>query len=273
MPEYPCSGPITVDLRIAGGTATLTAEPRETAVVEVEPYDNSEASRQAAAETKVELSGDTLTVAAPENSGWLLRRSGRLRVTARVPVDSSARIRVASADVSCHGQWRDAKLNTASGDAYVEQLTGDLTVNTASGDARAGTVGGRLTVKSASGDITANQVNGSVDVTSASGRVQLDQANADMKAKTASGDIRIGATRQGTLQLNTVSGDVVVGVIAGTGVWLDLNTLSGKTRSDLNMGGGGEASGGAPPEHTLTLQVRTVSGDIEIHRVTLPTAA
>lgn len=271
MPEYACSGPITVDLRIAGGSVELAAEPRESAVVEVAPYDNSDNSREAAAETRVELSGDTLTIAAPEGSGWLLRRAGRLRVIARVPSGSSARLRVASADVSGHGQWRDVKLNTASGDGYFEQLSGDLTVNTASGDVRAVTVGGRLTVKTASGDVSAQQVNGSVDVASASGDVQVDEANADVSTKTASGNVRIGATRRGTLRLNTVSGDVMIGVISGTGVWLDLNTLSGKTRSDLSMGG--ESAGGTVPEHTLTLQVRTVSGDIEIHRVTLPTAA
>jgi Putative adhesin len=270
MPEYACSGPINVDLRIAAGSVELYAEPRDTATVEVEPYDNSDSSQDAAAHTRVELSGDTLTVVAPESSGWLLRRSGRLRVVARVPQDSTARLRVASADVSGHGQWHDVKLNTASGDAYFEHVTGDLTVNTASGDVRTLTVGGRLTVKTASGDVSAQRVDGSMDVTSASGDVQIDEATADASAKTASGNLRIGATRQGTLRLNTVSGDVSIGVVSGTGVWLDLNTLSGKTRSDLNMGGEG---GGDAPQHTLTLQVRTVSGDIEVHRVTLPTAA
>jgi DUF4097 and DUF4098 domain-containing protein YvlB len=270
MPEFACSGPINVDVRLAAGSVDLYAESRDTATVEVEPYDNSDASRDAAAQTRVELSGDTLTIAAPEGSGWLLRRSGRLRVTARVPTGSSGRLRVATADISGHGQWRDVKLNTASGDAHFEQVAQDLTINSATGDVRAGTIGGRLTVKTASGDVTARQVSGSVDVTSASGDVQLDEANADVSTKTAAGNLRIGATRQGTLRLNTVSGDVSIGVVSGTGVWLDLNTLSGKTRSDLDMGGEG---GGATPEHTLTLQVRTVSGNIEIHRVTLPATA
>lgn len=270
MPEFACSGPINVDLRLAAGTVELHAEPRDTAIVEVAPYDNSDASRDAAAQARVELSGDTLTIAAPEGSGWLLRRSGRLRVTGRIPAGSTARLRVASADLSGHGQWRDVKLTTASGNAYFEQVAGDLTVNTASGDVRAGTIGGRLTVKTASGDVSAQQVGGSVEVTSASGDVQLDEANAGVSTKTASGNLRIGATRQGTLRLTTVSGDVSIGVVAGTGVWLDLNTLSGKTRSDLNMGGEG---GDTAPQHTLTLQVRTVSGDIEVHRVILPTAA
>lgn len=271
MPEYACSGPITIDLRLGGGSVELHAEPRDTAVVEVAPYDSSDASREAAAQTQIEFANDNLLIAAPESSGWLLRRSPRLQVTVRVPSGSTGRLRVASADVSGHGEWAQVKLNTASGDAYLERVASDLTVNTASGDVRAVEVGGRLTVKTASGDVTAQQVGGSTEVTSASGDVQIDEVGGDVSAKTASGNIRVGATRQGTLRVNAVSGDVSVGVVSGTGVWLDLNTLSGKTHSDLNMGGGG--GGDAPPEHTLTVQVRTVSGDIDVHRVTLPSPA
>ena len=33
MPEFPTSGPVTVDVRLAGGNVELYAEPRETAQV------------------------------------------------------------------------------------------------------------------------------------------------------------------------------------------------------------------------------------------------
>jgi Putative adhesin len=267
MPEFPCSSPITVDLRIGGGSVELHAEPRDTAVVEVLPYDGSDGAQEAAAQTRVELSGDTLLIAAPEASGWLLRRSPRLRVTARVPAGSGGRLRVASADVSCHGEWGQVKLNSASGDVYLEHVSEDLTVNTASGDIRAMRIGGRLAVKTASGDVSVDQVGGPVDVTSASGDVHVDTAGSDVTVKTASGDTVVRAARQGTLRATTVSGDVSVGVVAGTGVWLDLTTLSGRTNTDLSM----DAEGGTGTHHDLTLHVRTVSGDIEIRRVTTPT--
>jgi DUF4097 and DUF4098 domain-containing protein YvlB len=273
MPEFPCSGPITVDLRLASGTVELHAEPRDTAEVEIVPYDDDAASREAAEQTRVELTGDTLVIAAPENSGWSFRlRSPRLRVTVRVPSGSAGRLRVATADVTGHGEWSQVKLNTASGDGYLERVTGDLTVNSASGDVRAGQVDGRFTVNTASGDISAQQVGGSIDVKSASGDIQVDETAADVNVKTASGDTHIRAARTGTVRANTVTGDVSVGVVSGTGVWLDLNTLSGKTSSDLNLTGGGTPTADAAP-HTLTVQVRTVSGNIDVHRVTLPTAA
>jgi hypothetical protein len=272
MPEFPCPGPITVDLRLAGGTVELHAEPRDTAVVEIAPYDASDASQQAAEQTRVELAGDTLLIAAPDSSGWAIRwRVPRLRVTARVPAGSSARIRVAAADVTGHGEWSQVKLNAASGDAYLERVTGDLTVNTASGDVRAVQVGGRFTVVTASGDVSAQQVAGAIDIKSASGDVQIEESAADVNVKTASGDTQVRAARYGAVRANTVSGDVSVGVVSGTGVWLDLNTLTGRTSSDLNMTGAGGAE--TPADHTLTVQVRTVSGNIDIHRVTLPAPA
>lgn len=268
MSEFACSGPVTVDLRLGGGSCELRAEPRETALVEVEPYDNSEASRDAARDTRVELSGDALVISAPETGGWLFRRAPRIRVTATVPTGSTGRLRVASADVSCHGEWEQVKVNTASGDVYVEQVSGDLSVNTASGDVRTGNVDGRLTVNTASGDVTANRVIGAVEIKGASADVEVEEIGSDFRTSTASGDIRVGSARQGSITVNSASGDVSLGVVAGTGVWLDLNTLSGRTRSDLEMGEQSPPSG-----HALSIQVRTMSGDIEIHRVNQPTAA
>jgi hypothetical protein len=268
MSEFSCPGPVTVDLRLGGGSCEIHAEQRDTALIEVEPYDNSDAAREAARDTRVELSGDTLVISAPEAGGWLFRRTPRLRVTAAVPTGSSGRLRVASADITCHGEWSQVKLNTASGDVYVERVTGDLSVNSASGDVRAGQVDGRLTVNTASGDVSANRVVGSVEVKGASAEVEIDDLGGDLRSSTASGDVRIGSARQGAISVNSASGDVSVGVVAGTGVWLDINTLSGRTDSDLDVG---EQT--PPRGHDLSIQVRTMSGDVTIHRVIQPTAA
>lgn len=268
MPEYATPGPINLEIRIAAGDVEIHAEPRQTAVAEVVPHDDSGSARELAEKTRVEVSGDTLLISAPELGGWLLRRAPKLRVTARVPTGSSARIRVASADIHGYGEWSQVRVNSASGDTQLDQVTGDVSVNSASGGVRAVRVGGRLTVNTASGDVTSNQVDGRIDVKSASGDIQVDTAGGDVVLKTASGDAIIGAARNGTVRAHSVSGDVSVGVVSGTGVWLDLNTLSGRTHSDLDM------SGGAPPaSHDLTINVNTVSGDIAVRRVTLPTTA
>jgi hypothetical protein len=263
MYKFGCTDPITVDLRLGGGSCEIRAEERDTATVEIEPYDDSDAARDAARDTRVELSGDTLVISAPETGGWLFRRAPRLRVTATVPTGSSGRLRAASADLTCHGEWGQIKLNTASGDVFAERVTGDLSVNSASGDVRAGQVDGRLTVNTASGDVSANRVLGSVDVKGATGDVEIDELGGDLRCSTASGDVRIGSVRQGTISVNSASGDVSLRIVAGTTVWLDLNTLSGRTTSDLDVG-----AQSPPTGHDLSVQVRTMSGDIDIHRVT-----
>lgn len=267
MPEFPRTTPVTAVVKLASGAAEIVAEERDTAVVDVQPYDDQPASYEAAERTKIELRGDTLTVAAPDGS-WLGRRSGSLRVQIRVPLDSALRLKSASANVTCHGRFAGLTADTASGDVHVEHVTGDAHVKSASGDVTAGQVDGELQVGGASGDVTAQQVGGHVDARLASGNVEIGDAGAGVRAKTASGDVRIGSARHGAIKVRTASGDVSVGVRSGTGVWLDLATVSGKTRNDLDMGASGGESG-----HDVSLDVRTASGDIDVHRVSTTAAA
>src|SRR5688572_8252448 len=99
MYEFQTGGPVMVSARLRGGSATVTAEERDSAVVSVEPSDGSDASRSQAENTRVELQGGTLVIMAPEPSGWRWRGGG-IRVTARVPLDSGFDVHVASADVA-----------------------------------------------------------------------------------------------------------------------------------------------------------------------------
>ena len=267
MYEFDCPRPVTLALRLGGGGADVVAEERTTAVVDVTPDDSSDASREAAANTRVELRGDTLHVDAPEWTGWLFRRGPKLRVTARVPHDGGLTVKVASADVRASGRYAQASISSASGDVAVEHVTGDATANSASGDVNFGRVDGQLRINTASGDTSVSHVGADAVAHSASGDIHIGYAAASVRANTASGDVTVGHTRSGTVRVNSASGDVEVGVAAGTGVWLDLNTFSGDARSDL-------ASSSAPQgAATLTVQVRTMSGDIGVHRVSDQAAA
>jgi hypothetical protein len=262
MYEFDCPKPVTLSLRIAGGGAEILAEERQNATVEVRPADGSDAARDAAARTRVELREGTLLVEAPEWTGWLFRRGPRIRVTVHLPQDGDLVVKVASADVRAVGRYRSASVNSASGDVLVEHVTGGASANTASGDLRLGRVDGELRLNGASGDLSAGRVGGDASAHSASGDITIDRADGSFKATTASGDIRVGAAVTGAIKINTASGDVSVGVVPGTGVWLDLNTISGDTSTDLLMSG----SGGDRSTATLNLQVRTASGDIDVHR-------
>ncbi|MBF9135101.1 DUF4097 family beta strand repeat protein [Plantactinospora sp. S1510] len=264
MYEFPRTAPVTVVVELPAGDLEILAEDRESAVVDVQPHDASGPSREQAEQTRVELTGDTLSVIAPHRSlGGMFRfRSGGVRVRVRVPLDSTARTRTASADTRCRGRHADLTIESASGDVEIDHATGNATVQTASGDVRVTRVDGRLEVKGASGGLTARQVGGPVKARLASGHVEIADAGDGVEVKTASGDVLLGLTRQGRVRIGTASGDVGVGVRPGTGVWLDLNTISGRTRNGLDMAG----SGATPNGHQLNLEVRTVSGDIDVHR-------
>jgi hypothetical protein len=269
MYEFDCPEPVTLSLRIAGGTAEIIAEDRRDATVEVAPVDGSDASRDAAARTRVELRDGTLVVEAPEWTGWLFRRGPRVRVNVRLPQDGVLAVKVASADVRAAGRYRSASLVGASGDLSLEHVTGDASAHAASGDVRVGRIDGSLRLNSASGDIAAGYVGGDVSANSASGDIVINHAGGSLRATTASGDVRVDTATTGTVRVNSASGDVTIGVAVGTGVWLDLNSISGDTRTDLAM----PAGHGDQSAATLNLQVRTVSGDIDVHRAELHAAA
>lgn len=263
MPQFDTPKPINVSIRLGGGSVDIVAEDRTTTVVEVEPFDHSDAAAEAARNARVELHGEQLVIAAPDMpTSWLWRRSARLRVTVHVPADSSLSAKVASADVAARGRYATVQLNMASGDSYVERVTGDVSVNTASGDFTVGAVGGSVQAKSASGDITIGQVTGDISVHAASGDVNVDDAGASVNANSASGDIQVGVVRRGQVKLKSASGDVVVGVATGTGVWLDLSTMSGSAHHELAMTESTRTVEGAD----VHLQARTMSGDISVRR-------
>jgi DUF4097 and DUF4098 domain-containing protein YvlB len=251
----------TVDVELEAGTVKVIAEERDAPTATVEPADGSNASREGAANTRVELRGDTFYVHAPK-SRWLPGRSLKLDIEIRTPLGSAVKAVTASAEVDCRGELSNVTAKTASGDVAVERATGEVALQTASGDVQARRVDGDLRVDTASGDVTSDRVGGATRVHTASGDVTIGQATSDAVVATASGDVTLGTPGRGGVEAKTASGDVTLRVPTGTGVWLDLSTVSGTTRSDLDISA--EAPGGGGPD--LTLRVRTLSGDIEVYR-------
>jgi DUF4097 and DUF4098 domain-containing protein YvlB len=267
MQEFDCPQPITLNAKVAAGALYVTAEPRDTATVEVKPYDDTDACRDAAERTVVQLHGDTLSVEAPDQN-WR-RRNGRVRVEVRLPEDCRLHVKIASADARLTGRYGDCVVDAASGDVEVGHVAGWLRLHAASGDVRVERVDGQLGLDTASGDVTLGYTGGDATVSTASGDVTLARAEASVRVKTASGDLRLDSVRRGDVRLSSSSGDVEVGVAAGTSVWLDLSTAAGTTRSDLRQLDAEPPSG----KPDLSRHVSTASGDIELRRVPLPTAA
>lgn len=248
--------PLTLRVRNPAGEVQITAAETTETTVEIVPRGGS--GKDGAERTRVELSGDgtRLDVGAPESR---FGSASRLTMLIRLPIGSSADVRTASADVSCRGSLGRLEVATASGDIAADLVQGDATVSSASGDVNLGAVTGSVECKTASGDLRADSIGGGCRSSSASGDVQLGHCAGPVAARTASGDIQVRQAERGSVDVTTMSGDVKIGVRRGTVVWLDLSTLSGRTRSDL------EQQDAAPEDsEVLPVTVRTMSGDITL---------
>ena len=248
----------TIEVRNPAGSVTVQAvDGAEELVVTIEPLDD--VAEQMADKVDLTVTESRLRVSVP---GRRLLRTPSFAVHVTTPPGAAVRVTVASADVELRGRLGRTEVTGASGDVSVEHCT-ELELRSASGDSRIGTVEGAVTVGTASGDVLLDSAGGRIQVRSASGDVRVGEAADDVSARTASGDVDIARARRGTVQLTTVSGDAAVAVEPGLRVWLDVQSVSGRLRSELDDDSGGD---GAPREADLTVVLQSVSGDLRIRR-------
>jgi DUF4097 and DUF4098 domain-containing protein YvlB len=236
--EFPTPDPVDLQVRIHAGDVRVLAVPTQTATVTLD------GSERLLALTRVEFEHGALSVVTPNRLG--LSGIGSLKVTVEVPEGSSCLAHTASADVSCTGELSALDAHTASGDVSAEQVRGLARVETASGDVQVGAAA-EARVESASGDVRIERADGAVTV------------------RTASGDVWIAQTSGPRTEVKSASGDISVAVARGIGVYLDLATLSGTVSSELEPA---EENGGAD----MTVQCRTISGDVQVSRAAQPAA-
>ncbi|GAA4924516.1 DUF4097 and DUF4098 domain-containing protein YvlB [Stackebrandtia albiflava] len=266
MSEFPCDGPISANVLFSAGRCEIIAEQRDSALVEITPHRNDKRSRETAEATKVEFRDGRLTVQAPEGMAGMVfsfGRSGAIDIVVRIPVQSSVNVKTASASVHMRGELDAAQATTASGGITVADTVREATANTASGDIHIARCTETAKGNTVSGDLQIDYAGGDVNLKSVSGDVRLGTAGGSVGGGSVSGDITINSIRGGVCQLKSVSGSITVGVAPGTGVWMDLNTVSGTTSSDL-------AVGDMPSDTKANLEMRlnTVSGNIDLFRAT-----
>jgi hypothetical protein len=206
-----------------------------------------------------------------EDFGW---RAGRVRLSISFDRQAAFDVRItaphgtrllaqsANADIRAEGRFGEVDANTASGDIFVGEVEGDATVKTASGDVRLERVGGSLKAQSAAGDVYAGPVGANAEVKTAAGDVRVDEVGGSVSAQSASGDVRVGSVTQGSAELKSVSGDLLVGIRRGSRVWMDVKTVTGDARSELDVSD--DAAEGEGP--LVELRATAMSGDIKIVR-------
>jgi hypothetical protein len=180
--------------------------------------------------------------------GSLVFGNGGLRVRASVPHGAGVKVKTASADTEIKGRLRSLDVNGVSGDVSVRgEIAEDTTVKTVSGDVELERVDGDLTVQTVSGDARVRAVAGSVDT------------------KSVSGDIRLEALTAGDARFSSVSGDIEIGIAAGSLLDVDAGSTSGDLASEVPLATE-PPTGDAAAAPMVILRGRTVSGDVRVFR-------
>lgn len=279
-------GPVLLHVELGAGSLSVEIVETTTATVSL--------TGSGADETVVERREDALVVLAPRTTGFLTRQHVvHARIT--VPSRSTLQVRTGSADIRVTGDpvstrvesgsgqitiddvGSDAVVSGGSGDIRIQHSRGRLEVQSGSGDIVVTAAEGDLLAKTGSGDIVAERVIGSTVLRSGSGDARIASSGSSVQAKTGSGSVEVGLGG-GDISVTTASGDLVISeigtgsvtartasgsvrcrVAAGTPVWTDVSTVSGRIHSELDKLG--EPAEGQP---YVEIRATTVSGAIDL---------
>jgi DUF4097 and DUF4098 domain-containing protein YvlB len=241
--------PGTVELTIevpAGAVEIEAVETTETTVeLEARGRDADAFEREVRIEARPTGAGHEVIVDASTRRGFLGFREGEYRVRIKAPSGVTVRADLASADIRGRGRFGAVEVDAASGDVAFDEVDGEARINTASGDVELRRVG-------------------SAKVNSASGDVRVDESSSELEVNTASGDIELRRVEDGQVKVHSASGDVEVGIAKGSRLFIDAQSLSGDTSSELELEAGGPTQDDEGP--LVELRAQTMSGDISVRR-------
>ena len=271
--SYQTPGRLLLNLAIPAGEIEIDTAPGDTTHVELEALTDTarELLQHARMELRERAGGHEVLVDVPSARSWGFISFGRgpdFRLRVSCPPGPELDVNTKSADLRGRGVFGSSEIKTASGDISVGEIQGDAGIKTASGDVSLDEVHGRTHVQTASGDLAIQRAHGDVTGQLVSGDVWIRDALASVALNTVSGDMRLDAIVEGAIDLTAISGDILVGLRRGSRVYVDCNTISGSTRSELELSDapGQEAKEGPMVE----LRAKTVSGDIAVIRAAAP---
>ena len=252
-------------LRIRNPSGLVSVETAETAetTVELKAMRNDDVTRSAIEQATVEQRGNEIVVELAKQGWGFLGRSPEVGIRIRCPYGSALDCATASADVVAEGRLGETGIKTASGDVVLPHVGGSASVHSASGDVRIEEVDGEAQVKTVSGDVRVGVARSELSVTLVSGDLEIAEAHTDVSANTVSGDQQVRSIREGQIKLQSVSGDIQVGVAPGTRVYIDASATSGDVSSALDVTDTPTSSASGSE---AKLRLKSVSGDIAIVR-------
>jgi len=209
----------------------------------------------------------------------LLRGShddGEAEITVSVPKDSSVEVSAVSADVSSRGVLGTQRIKSVSGEITADIVGDESEVRSVSGDV---TVRGsgkplRLRVSSVSGNLDLTNTAGTLDMVTVSGDASVQTVEtSDVRGRTTSGtlEVRGKLTRDGRVDVEGVSGDIILRLSAPGGLSTEIESFSGDINGCLadnvervSKYGPGKRLNIRTVEAGARVRAKTLSGDIDI---------
>ena len=274
--SFTVDGPVKLVVRAPAGTVEVETADVSEATIELQPKDAG--SQKAVDEAIVELRPGGRRPELVVDVVHGLRIGGRrgpklsiivgrgpsLRIPIRVPHGSSLDIATESADVTGSGRFDDVDVRSASGDVRLEVVEGRGERQVRLRRRRSSTrSSGRRSVNSVSGDMIVGSIASTGSLHTVSGDIEVRESLSSLHLKTISGDARVGSATEGEVTMQSVSGDLTLGLRSGSKLWVDARSTSGKTTSELQLGDEPPADKDGP---LVELRAKSVSGDIRVVR-------
>jgi DUF4097 and DUF4098 domain-containing protein YvlB len=265
---FDTTGHVALRVELGGGNVDVEATDEPGVEIELVPLRDNDATRKAIAEARVEMrerrGGHEVVIQVAKGPVSLIGRNPKVGVRVRCPRGSDLALRSSSADLGVTGALGAVDARTASGDVQLEDAA-SVHVDTASGDLCVRDVEGTLQVRTASGDVSVHHASGHLSANLVSGDLSVAGAAAGLAVTTVSGDVRIQVAGGGAMRIQSVSGDVDLGIRPGERLYIDASSVSGTMSSELGLD---DVPPGDATIPVVELRARTVSGNVEIRRAT-----
>jgi len=277
MPTFETPGSVSLQIKLPSGRVVVTTadEPRTT----VEVVALGRRGQDAIDDIEItmdERSGrHVIRVEQRDRFRWgpiQITWGGDFECRISCPPGSDLDLSGASTDVRAAGELGDVSARTASGDIRVERVAGPLQVKTASGDVFVGVLGGHGSIATVSGDVGVERLDAPLTARAVSGDITVGSVASELGISTTSGDVDLKTVHDGDVRVQTVSGDVRVGIARGTRVWVDAASVSGRLDSELGLEDQ-ETAAGEADNAVVPLHVKTVSGDVSVVRAAAAVAS
>jgi DUF4097 and DUF4098 domain-containing protein YvlB len=267
MQVFETPGSVSLQIQLPSGRVGVTTadEPRTT--VEVIDRRGSDAADKIEVSAEPRGDGHLIRIEHRDRIRWgpiQISWGGDIEVRVTCPPGSNLEFASGSADLRVDGDLGDVSAKTASGNLKLGDVARKCQVKTASGDVEIGSIGAGGQIGTVSGDLTLASFEGELRARSVSGAVRMRSVRGPLQLSTTSGDVVIEALHGGEFRMQTVSGDVRIGVARGTRVWIDATSVSGDLSSELGLEDEEPAAEAEGAAAVVPLQVKTVSGDVQI---------